>query len=242
MSQHFIDQYGNKILYSRTIGSRGSVILFGGWGTNINSNKAIALENYCKNNDITFTRFSYLGALGSTGSWEKQSISIWKQNCLDIINNVNEGPQIIIGSSMGGWLMLLCYLHNPSKIKGLIGIATSVNFTKRMIKNKLSKEDLKLIETQGMIKEGMYNVPISYKLLKDAPKHYLPETGILPINCPVRLIHGTEDDIVDFKLSYDLASRLQTKNIIVDIIQGADHRLNDEKSLRKMFSRVEELL
>ena len=237
------------IEYDHIDGSRGHVVLFGGFLTNKDSEKAIALEKYCKENDIAFTRFSYFGHgesfFGSTNQvddFAKCNISIWKKNCLDVLNNLVKQPAIIVGSSMGGWLMLLIVKEYPEMIKGLIGVAAAPDFAKRLM--RLSEYDNMLLERDGVCfpLQSVPHLPISKDFIEDACNNSILDHGI-DVKCPVVLLVGTEDQSVPYAYQMIVKDAFINKDkVSVEVVQGAEHAMNDDVSMQKTYEYIEKFL
>ena len=124
---------GNHIAYVRTNGKAPGVIFCGGYMSDMTGRKALSLEALCRDTDHGFLRFDYSGHGASEGLFEDGTISSWTQDTLAVLDSVVTGPQILVGSSMGGWIMLLVALARKNRVQGLVGIAPAADFTQRLL-------------------------------------------------------------------------------------------------------------
>ena len=145
------NKQNHKIAYKSLKGRRLGIIFIHGLNSDMNGGKALGIEQYAKKNKLNFIRFDCRGHGSSEGKFEEFTISDWRKDLLDIIDNVAKGPQILIGSSMGGWLMMLAAKARPQRIKGLIGLAAAPDFGKDLYK-VLNKKNKKEISTKGITK------------------------------------------------------------------------------------------
>lgn len=237
--------YNNSIAYEHVSGNNGSIIFCGGLGSNMHGTKATALYDFCKKNDIAFTRFDYLGHGDSKGKFYEGNISIWLENSLEIFCNISQGKQIIIGSSMGGWIMLLMALKYPNRVKGLIGIAAAPDFTQDMQKSLTDKQKGQIHEIgYTYIPSGIENNPylVTNDFLEDGAKNLLLNKESISISAPVILLHGMRDNIVSYKKSLELAEKIESHNVSVQLIKSSDHSMNDTLSLSALYRSVMSLL
>lgn len=207
--------------------------------------KAMALQDYCEKQGYTYVRFDYFGHGQSSLKFTDGTIGTWKQNVLDVLDHLTKGPQILVGSSMGGWLMLLAALERPERVAGLVGIASAPDFTKDLI------WDLLAPDTQHRLKnEGVYSLeseygnapyPITYQLIEEGNRHLVLHKP-LPIRCPVRLLHGMQDKDVSYTLSSYLLEQLESEDAQLLIIKNADHRMSTPENIRLLCAKIEEML
>lgn len=155
----------------------------------------------------------------------------------------SKGPQILVGSSLGGWIMLLVAMEIPHRIPGLIGIATAVDFIKRRF-DSLPDETKTFIENTGKweIPTPYNETPyiLSWDMIQEAKKHELNEN--IQVNCPVRLIHGMNDQEVPYDISIDLANNLQSNDVQVTLIKNGTHRLSEPKDIEIITRTIDQLI
>lgn len=238
------DNNNNYIAYRKLSGERASVVFFGGFASNMNGTKATAIYQYCKRNNIALILFDYFGHGYSSGNFIDYTISDWCENCISVINKLTSGKQIIIGSSMGGWLMLLTALQSSSKVSALIGISSAPDFTEDLIFQQFSGEQKKELDAKGIIDftSGECTYKITKNVIADGKKNLLLNKEIINVNCPVRLLHSTNDKDVPYQTSLKLAEKIKATDVEVHLIKSAEHNMSDSRSLDILFKTVEEFL
>ncbi len=223
---------GGEIAYQQTSGSSPiSVCFFHGYKADMNGNKVSRIHEFCSKNNIGFTRFDYFGHGQSSMEFDKCMLSHWKQNCFDVIETVTTGQQIIIGSSMGGWLMLHAAMQFPDRISGLIGLAPSPNFVDRFIQYQLPidlREELMSTGKCDMISGDGSIMHMNMKFVEDAKRNNIPDK--VAFSAPVTLIHGMQDDVVPYQSSIDLAQRITSDDIHIHLIKHENHVFHAETS------------
>ena len=236
---------GAKLAYVKTTGLSPGIIFLGGYMSDMTGIKAQALENFCKRTNRSFIRFDYQGHGASTGSFELGTISTWTLDVLEIIDSLSSGPQILVGSSMGGWIMLLAALQRKLLVSGLIGIAAATDFTKRLREKELTASQLLELEQTGLthIESPYSEAPYIFTktLLEDGQTRLLLDKPI-NLDCPVRLIHGMKDTSVPWQNSLKLAETLRSPDIEVTLIKNGDHRLSDPAAIDKMLQAIESII
>ncbi len=236
---YFINKHKQKIAY-KTVKGRGLGIIFiHGLNSDMNGQKALSLERYARKNNLNFIRFDCRGHGKSHGKFENFTISDWKKDLIDIIDNISRGPQILVGSSMGGWLMFLAARARPKKIKGLVGIATAVDFGNDLY-SSLSKNKKKQLSKKGIVKYTSYG--FSYYIKKqffiDAVKNNVLIKKI-NFNKPVILIHGLKDDVVSKKTPELILNNISSNHVKIIYIKNSDHRLSSLNDLNTIKKSIE---
>ena len=220
------------------------VLFLGGLKSDMTGTKATYLQNLCENRCQTFTRFDYFGHGLSSGDFMEGTIGHWLSDTLAMIDQITEGPLILIGSSMGGWLMILAALARPTRVHSLIGIAAAPDFTEELIWASLTDTQRLAFLSQGIVQApSQYEnqgFPITLQLLEEVRSHLvLPKS--IPIQCPVHLIHGDGDRDVPAELSQRLAKNIQSPAVTLTFIKGGDHRLNTPLALGRLGSILNEV-
>ncbi|KAI8509626.1 Mycophenolic acid acyl-glucuronide esterase, mitochondrial [Branchiostoma belcheri] len=233
------------LAYCSTPGRSPGVIFFPGFLSNMDGTKALALEGYCRAAGLAYTRFDYRGMGQSQGSIENCSISTWKQDCLDVLDQVTTGKQIIVGSSMGGWLMLLIAMNRPERIHALVGIATAADFVKK------HWEQAPIIVQNQWKEQGVYTFPsdytdtgtvsLGYNWIQDSLPYCILGTR-LPISCPVRLIHGLRDADVPYQTSAQILEELDAKDVDLILRKSGEHRMSEPEDLELIIDTVDKLV
>jgi pimeloyl-ACP methyl ester carboxylesterase len=203
--------------------------------------KATALEEFCRSRGQAFLCFDYFGHGQSDGDFVDGTIGRWLDDALAALDTLTIGKQILIGSSMGGWLMLLAALQRPARIHGLIGIAAAPDFTEDLLLSELSAADRTKLQVDGVLtRPSAYSDEpylITWKLIEEARQHLLLR-GPIALDCPVRLLHGMADPDVPFAVAMRLAQRLSSQDLQLRLIKDGDHRLARQQDLALLFSEV----
>jgi pimeloyl-ACP methyl ester carboxylesterase len=204
--------------------------------------KATALAEHCRAREQPFLRFDYFGHGASSGDFRAGSIGRWVEDALATIDELTEGPQILVGSSMGGWIALLAALARPTRIRGLIGIASAPDFTEDLIWNRLSEEQGRRFKASGELSApSAYEselIPITYRLVEEGRRHLVLRRPIA-LSCPVRILHGMQDAEVPYQTSLRLAENLPGTEAVVELIEDGDHRLSRPQDLARLFAAVD---
>ncbi|MEO1191062.1 MAG: alpha/beta hydrolase [Pseudomonadota bacterium] len=191
------------------------------------------------------TTFDYQGHGLSSGDFEAGTIGQWGNDALAILDEVTEGPQILVGSSMGGWIMLLLARARPERVAALVGIAAAPDFTESLIWDQLPPDQRQLLEEKGRLEQpSAYSEEpyvITRALIEEGRSHLQLHSPI-PLTCPVRLLHGLEDVDVPWETSLALADALESNDVQVTLVKGGDHSLSGPPQLALLRATLERLL
>jgi pimeloyl-ACP methyl ester carboxylesterase len=220
------------------------VLFLGGFKSDMTGTKATFLENLCEERGQTYTRFDYSGHGSSSGTFEEGTIGQWLSDTLAIIDEITTGPLILVGSSMGGWLMTLAALARPQRVQALIGMAAAPDFTEELIWAALNDSQQKEFVRRGIIQTPSeyenQGFPITIQLIEEGRNHLvLPK--MIDIHCPVHLIHGIADKDVPWSLSRRLSRQVKSPEVTLTLIKDGDHRLNTPHALKRLASLVNEV-
>ena len=220
------------------------VLFLGGFNSDMTGTKATALESFCRDRGQGFLRFDYSGHGSSGGDFREGSIGQWKNDALAVLDLLTSGDQILVGSSMGGWIMLLIALARPDRVKALIGIAAAPDFTENLIWATLSEDERARLTRDGHLAQpSEYSATpyvITRKLIEEARDHLLLGSSIA-IDVPVRLLHGMEDRDVPFQTSLELAHRLRSREVETCLVKDGDHRLSRPADISKLSNTLQSL-
>ena len=220
------------------------VVFCGGFMSDMSGTKAAFLRDLGVQENFPVTTFDYYGHGLSSGEFTKGTISRWLEDTLAIIDEVTSGPLILVGSSMGGWLMTLAALRRPNRVKGLIGLASAPDFTEDLIWKELPEPTQNKLRTEGIIytpsEYSEKGYPITRELIEDGRKNLILRHKI-PLEIPIHLIHGTEDHDVSWKYSCKLMEKVESHNVTVSLVKGADHRLSTPEDLRRLAKAIEDM-
>lgn len=234
---------GQSIAYHHTPGEAPGVIFCSGFMSDMEGTKATALEQAMKELGRCYTRFDYLGHGQSTGHFPDGTISRWTDDALAVLEECTAGPQVVVGSSMGGWIGLRMALLRPDRIKGFVGIAAAPDFTARM-EADMPADAKKIMEDQGYWEEpSEYSDEpyiISKKLIKDGRRNFVLG-GEIDINCPVHLLQGMKDDSVPWQTAITIQEQLASDDVVVTLVKNGDHRLSEVEDLNRLVLAVERI-
>jgi pimeloyl-ACP methyl ester carboxylesterase len=220
------------------------VLFCGGFTSDMTGTKALALERHCRDTGRQYARFDYGGHGASSGRFEDGTIGGWAADALAIVDRVIEGPLIVVGSSMGGWIMLLLALARPDRIHGLIGIAAAPDFTEDLLLPQATDEQHRqLAADRYWLQPSAYGdraYPVTERLIEDGRRHLLLRAPI-PIGRPVHLLHGQRDQDVPWETSLRLAERLQSDDVTIELIKAGDHRLSSAPDIARIIRAIERL-
>ena len=236
---------GRTIAYHFIPGKSPGVVFLTGLMSDMEGGKALALEGFCRARGRAFLRFDYSGHGASSGAFTDGTIGRWAEDTVFVLDELTDGPQVLVGSSMGGWIMLLAALKRPHRVAGLLGIAAATDFTEDLIRPGLTGEQQAALERDGLVRlpsdYGEDPRPITRALLEDGRTHLLLRQEI-PLEIPVRLIHGMKDADVPWGTSLRLAGRLKTGDVEVTLVKDAGHRLAEPEDVERLCGALEGLL
>ena len=235
---------GRQIAYRKTEGDGPGVLFLGGFRSDMEGTKSVFLENWAKRAGRAFLRFDYSGHGGSSEEFTDGCIGDWSDDAIAVLDELTKGPQVLIGSSMGGWISLLCARARPKRVAGLVGVASAPDFTEDSMWNGfLESQKNELLRTgQVELPSGYDDEPyvITQKLIEDGREQLvLREPLDLPF--PVRLLHGTADVDVEMSVPLRIVGHVTCEDLRLTFVKGADHRFSDGPCLEMIVSAVKEL-
>ncbi len=235
----------HRLAYHLSEGKTPTVIFLGGFKSDMQGGKALALEAFCQQRGQRFIRFDYSGHGQSSGKFTDGTIGSWKNDALTILDTLGGEKNILVGSSMGGWIALLLALARPEKISGLITIAAAPDFTERRIWQQSGEEARKELMEKGIYHApscyGEEPYPITRQLVEEGRNHLLMG-GTIDVRVPVRLLHGRLDPDVPWQTSAELMEKLASDDVELHVIKNAGHRLSEPNNLQLLCKTLEELL
>ena len=235
---------GVTIAYRRTPGRAPGVVFLGGFRSDMSGTKALALEAHCRAAGRAYVRLDYRGHGESGGRFEDGTIGLWAGDAVAVLDAATEGPQILVGSSMGGWIMLLAALARPDRVAGLVGIAAAPDFTEDLIWARCPQAQRDAITREGVyMQPSEYDpngYPITRGLIEDGRKHLLLRAPI-GLDCPVRLLHGMQDPDVPWQTALRIAERLNSGDVTVTLIKDGAHRLSRAQDIARICAAVDGL-
>ncbi|PJG48165.1 alpha/beta hydrolase [Sphingobium sp. LB126] len=232
---------GVRLAYRHKRGEGPTIVFLPGYMSDMEGGKALALDAWAREQGRAMLRLDYAGNGASEGRFEDGTLANWRDDALLLIDSLTEGPVVLVGSSMGGWLALLIALARPERVAGLVGIAAAPDFTQW----GFTDADKALLATEGRIVEptayGDDPYVTTLAFWQSGQANRLLE-GEIPIDCPVRLLHGQEDADVPWQIALRLAERLRSSDVQTLLIKDGDHRLSRDPDIALLIRTVASLL
>ena len=225
----------------------------GGFKSDMKGTKAEALDNWAAAQGRACTRFDYSGHGESSGDFADGTISSWLEDSVAVFKDFCRGPQIVIGSSMGGWMALLLARElnrlakagtpSAASIAGMVLIAPAPDFTEALMWKRFTPEIKKQIEEKGSwSRPSEYSEEpylITRALIEDGRKHLLLG-GLIETGCPVRILQGVKDEDVPWQHAIELVSRIARDDVVLTLVKDGDHRLSRPEDIDRLIAAVSE--
>ncbi len=227
----------------RRTGAGPGLFWLGGFASDMRGSKAEALDGFAATSGRAFTRFDYSGHGASGGAFAEGTISRWLEEARAVFATT-EGPQVVVGSSMGGWLALLLAesLRTTGRVAGLVLIAPAVDMTRALMFDEMTKAQKKeLAEAGAVALPSDYSAAgytITKALIDDGEAHLFGER-LIETGCPVHILQGVEDSDVPWQHATALVSRLASDDVVLTLVKDGDHRLSRPEDLARMIAAVE---
>jgi len=231
---------GRRIAYHQSAGTGVGIVFLGGFMSDMEGTKAVALEAWAQAQGRPFVRFDYSGHGQSAGAFVDGSIGEWAADAQAVITSLTQGPQILVGSSMGGWIALLMTQRISDKVAGFVGIAAAPDFTEDSMLAGFSSEQIVELEENGVVLlPSGYGAPypITSKLLDDG-RDNLVLRAPLPLPFPVRFLQGTLDSSVERSVALRLLDHADGDDIQLKFIKGADHSFSSPVCLEAVQAAI----
>ncbi|SLN52795.1 Alpha/beta hydrolase family protein [Roseovarius litorisediminis] len=235
---------GRKLAYHKTDGSAPGVVFLGGFKSDMDGTKAVHLQEWARRTGRAFLRFDYSGHGQSSEKFTDGCIGDWAADAAAVLEALTDGPQILVGSSMGGWISLLTARAMPGRVAGLVTIAAAPDFTEdSMWAGFDADQKAELMEKGQVALPSEYGEPyiITRKLIEDG-RNQLVLRDPLELPFPVRFLQGTSDEDVDKSVALRLLDHAQGPDMRLTLVDGADHRFSDPDCLGLIEASVEEVI
>lgn len=241
---------GLRLAYVHRPGQGPTIVFLPGYMSDMAGSKALALDAWAAETDRAMLRLDYAGCGASEGAFEDGTLLSWRDDVLHLVDTLTRGPLSLVGSSMGGWLMLLVALARADRIAGLVGIAAAPDFTqwgftdaqkaeiaeRGRIEEPSDYADSPYVTTRGFFEAGQASL-----LLEPLPADRGVPDAPIAIDCPVRLLHGQADPDVPWSVSLRLAERLRSADVQVTLVKDGDHRLSRPQDIALLRAAVASL-
>jgi pimeloyl-ACP methyl ester carboxylesterase len=230
-------------------GSGPALLWLGGFKSEMNGTKALALDRWAKEAGRGILRFDYSGHGESGGDFAAGTISRWLEECLAVFDAFCCGAQVVVGSSMGGWLALLLTRElaraqgRAASIAGLVLVAPAVDFTEELMWKRFPPEVKRQIEETGAWKRPSAYSPEAYlitsSLIEDGRRHLLLG-GMIETGCPVRILQGVQDPDVPWQHAVELTTHFAQDDVVLTLVKDGDHRLSRPEDIDRLIAAVSE--
>ncbi|MEO1152871.1 MAG: alpha/beta hydrolase [Pseudomonadota bacterium] len=231
---HLDTSQGRRIAYHQTPGAAPGVVFLGGFHSDMEGTKALHLEAWAKAEGRAFLRFDYSGHGQSSGDFLDGAIGDWAEDAMAAIGHLTQSPQILVGSSMGGWIALLVARAMPDRVAGLVGIAAAPDFTEDSMWAGFTDAEKARLTEQGRVEQpsDYSDEPyiITRRLIEEG-RDQLVLRAPLPAPFPVRLLHGTADTDVALSVPLRLIDHIDSPDARLTLVKDADHRFSDPDQL-----------
>jgi pimeloyl-ACP methyl ester carboxylesterase len=229
-----------SLAYHHTPGAGPTLVFLPGYASDMTGSKALAVEAWAKVHGRAVVRFDYSGCGASPGAFEEGTLAMWRDDALAIVDELVEGPVVLVGSSMGGWIALLVALARPTRVAAIVGIAPAPDFTDWGFTNE---------EKVGLLSAGRIERPSPYapeptvftRAFWSSGESLRLMHGPIAVDCPVRLIQGQRDPDVPWERTLHLASLLRSADVQLTLIKDGDHRLSRDADIGTLISTIEML-
>lgn len=232
---------GERLAWRRIAGGGPTVIWVGGWRSDMGGTKAEALAGAALAGGWNYLRYDHFAHGESSGDWLKATIGRWREDLIALIDQI-EGPVVLVGSSMGGWVSCLAGVARPERVGALVLIAPAADFAHRLMWPSLSDEARAEIETTGVhTVTGDFDGPydLTWTFFEEARNWTLLD-GPVAITCPVRVLQGALDEPVPWRHALDLAEKIESEDLVFSLIKDGDHRLSRPQDIDRLIATVAE--
>ncbi len=243
MTKFLETAHGSRLAYRRTEGRGVGLVWLSGFNSDMQGSKVTTLEAWAASNGRPFLAFDYSGHGLSDGDFSDGTVSQWRNDTLDAIDTLTEGPQVLVGSSMGGWMALLAATARPERVQGLVLIAPAPDFTEKLMWTSFNADTQAEIMEKGVhMRPSDYGepYPITRALIEDGRNWQLLESSI-DFAGPVRILQGMQDPDVPWQHAEKLVSVIRSDDLTLTLIKDGDHRLSRDEDIERLLTTCAEI-
>ena len=244
-TSYFTSPEGRRLAFRHNPASTGKLtfVWMCGFKSDISGTKVLRLEDWANRTGHGFLAFDYSGHGESDGAFEDGTVSQWRADALAAIDSQTDGPLVIVGSSMGGWMALLAALARPDRVKGLVLIAPAPDFTEKLMWPEFpAKAQAEIMEQGFTLRPSDYDEPytITRALIEDGRKWQVLDKPIA-FDGPVRILQGMQDADVPWTHAARLVDALTASDLTITLIKDGDHRLSREQDIARLLATCDEV-
>ena len=231
---------GETLAVKRVRGSGPTVVWMGGFRSDMEGTKAVALDDAARERGWNYVRYDHFAHGASSGDWRQATIGRWREDAVALVDSL-EGPVVPVGSSMGGWVALLLAAARPDRLAGLVLVNPAPDFTEDLMWPGLADHERQAILREGetlVVEDGLGEYVLTRRMFEEA-REWLLLRGDLPLAAPVHILQGRADDVVPWRRQIALVERLTGGDVRLDLIEGGDHRLSSPTDLARLVEAVE---
>lgn len=243
MSQGEIAQInvgGRSIAYRLRSGSPPTLVFLPGYASDMEGAKALALDAFAERRGLSMLRFDYSGTGSSGGEFEDGTLANWLEDALAAVDQLTEGPLFVIGSSMGGWIGLHLAVLQPDRVNAMVGVAAAPDFTDWGFPDHLKE---RLGQGETLRRQSPYGgEQVTTAAFWQSGQQHLLLGGEIPVDCPVRLLHGEQDTDVPLDVAFRTMRALRSSDVQLNVLKGGGHRLSEPHEIDAILRTVAALL
>ncbi len=235
---------GERLAWRRIDGAAPTIVWLGGFRSDMTGTKAQALADWASAAGRAYLRFDYLGHGDSTGDFQaKGTITRWREDALAVLDELTEGPVVLVGSSMGGWIACLAAMVRPERVQAMVLIAPAPDFTEKLMAPEIPPHGRAALAADGVwLRPSDYGdpYPITRTLLEDGARWSILGAEPAPIEVPVRILQGGADPDVPWRHALELAQAIRGEDVVFSLIKDGDHRLSRPQDIVRLIAAVTE--
>ncbi len=235
-----------RIAYRHQPGKTPGVMFCPGYHSTMEGDKATWLAEVCARIGHGYTRFDYQGHGESSGAFKDGTIGVWRDDALAVLDRVAQGPQVLVGSSMGAWIALLLASARPDRVRALVLVAPAPDFPTRLMLPDLDEAARRALETDGIwyrpsaFEEDPY--PVTMRLIEESRDHCVLDGAPLAYDGPVRILHGARDEVVPVAHACLCLEAVRSDDVVLTLVKDGDHRLSTPPELERLADTVKACL
>jgi hypothetical protein len=235
---------GEQIAWRSVGGAGPAVVWLGGFRSDMTGTKAQALADWAAASGRAYVRFDYLGHGESSGDFRsKGTVTRWREDALAVLDELVEGPAVLVGSSIGGWIACLAAMARPQRVSAMVLVAPAADFTEKLMAPEIPPEGHAALAADGVwLRPSEYGdpYPITRTLLEDGARWSILGAEPVPVTAPVRILQGGADPDVPWRHALELAQALKSQDVVFSLIKDGDHRLSRPQDLERLLAAVDE--
>lgn len=232
---------GVRLAYRFRAGRAPTLVFLPGYASDMEGTKALALDAFAAAEGVAMLRFDYSGTGSSDGEFEDGTLGGWLEDALHMIDHMIEGPVLLVGSSMGGWIALLAAKHRPERVAGVVGVAAAPDFTDW----GYSDEEKEVLRENGRLEQPNPYGPepqVTTRIFWQSGEALRLLHEPVAVDCPVRLVHGDADSEVPVEIAMRTLQQLRSADVQLTVVKGAAHRLSERRDIEAILRSTAALL